>query len=91
MYKLVPLLDNVVIEPIKSKDIKQYTGKTLSDVETSGMDILQYGKVAQPNKGFAIGDVVLYEKLASHKTNVGDPRLVLVDFNHIQGVLENAN
>lgn len=95
-YKLVPLLDNVVIEPIKPKDIRLYTGKVLADVETKGMDVLQYGKIAQDgthinNENFKAGDIVLYERLASHKTNIGETRLVLVNIEHIQGRLEDAN
>lgn len=90
-YKLIPLLDNVVIEPIKPKDIRLYTGKILADVETKGMDVLQYGKVAQDSPDFKVGDIVLYERLASHKTNIGETRLVLVNIEHIQGRLEDAN
>lgn len=94
LYKLEPLQNNIVVEPIKPKDVKNYTGKTLSDVETMGMDVLQYGKVIRvhaPDKDhhctFSADDIVLYEKLASHKTNIGDPRQVLVNIEHVQGQL----
>lgn len=86
-YKLEPRLENVVIEPIKPKDVRNYTGKTLSDVETSGLDVLQYGKVVEDAEDLKAGDIILYEKLASHKTNIGDPRQVLVHIEHIQGRL----
>lgn len=88
-YKLEPLLSNVVVEPIKPKDVKLYTGKVLSDVETGGMNVLQYGKIAQDcvDCDLMAGDIVLYEALASHKTNIGEPRLVLVPIDHIQSKL----
>lgn len=96
MYQLVPYGNNLVIEPIKAKDVKQFTGKVLADIETSGMDVLQYGRVVAIKVADEIafnieeGDIVLYEKLASHKTNVGDPRQVLVDIDHIHAKLEEV-
>ena len=87
MYKLVPLLNNVIIEPLKEKEVKEYTQKALTGVETGKMDVLQYGRVAQDTDDFKTGDIVLYEKLAAHKTNFGDPRLLLVDKDHVQGRL----
>lgn len=93
MYKLIGLHNNVLIEPIKAKDTSRYTSKLLADVDTNSMDVLQYGKVVWTmiNNQVKVGDVVLYEKLASHKTNFGNPRLVLVDIEHIQGKLEEAD
>lgn len=90
-YKLEPLLSNIVVEPIKPKDVKLYTGKVLSDVETGGMNVLQYGKVVQDSPDFKAGDIILYEALASHKTNIGEPRVVLVPIDHIQSKLVEAN
>lgn len=88
MYKLSARHSNVILEPLTERDTKEYTGKTLTGVETTSMDVLQYGRVAVEYKDLKVGDIVLYEKLAAHKTNFGNPRLLLVDDDHIQGRLE---
>lgn len=88
MYKLIPLGNNILIEPLQEKEIKEYTQKVLTGVETGKLDVLQYGKVANETEDYEIGDVVLYEKLASHMTNFGSPRVVLVDKEHIHGRLK---
>lgn len=40
---------------------------------------------------FGEGDIILYQKLASHKTNFGSPRQVLVPIENIEGKLEVEN
>lgn len=96
MYKLIPMSGYITVIPLKPAEIKQYTSKVLSDVETSGMDVLQWGKVvAQPDfdplyqPGYKVGDVVLYPKLASDKTNFGDPRQVIVEVGHVKARISN--
>lgn len=91
MFKLIPSIrnENLVIEPIERKNVKDYTGKSLSDVETNSMDILQFGKILYTNDNeYKIDDIVLYEKLAAHKTNIGSPRQILVNSQHVQAKLK---
>lgn len=94
MYKLIPKQGFITVVPLKSSEVKQYTGKTLSDVETTGMDVLQYGRVVvgstvgEGSKGVLAGTIVLYPRLASDKTNFGDPRQVIVEIEHVKAYLE---
>lgn len=91
-YKLVPVNNNVTLIPLKPQEVKQYTSKVLTDVETSRLDVLNYGRVVElfdPTKAiYETGDIVLYQKLAAHKTNFGDPRQVVVPFESIEAKLE---
>lgn len=89
MYKLTPQKYHIIVIPLKTSEVKEYTGKLLSDVETTGMDVLQYGRVVSPGKSiYEAGDVVLYPRIASDKTNFGDPRQVIVEAAHIKAHLE---
>lgn len=104
-YTLKPLNENIVVAPLKTKEVQEYTGKFLVEPDSNKMDVLSYGRVinadAPANARKALtgsdfvavksGDIILYQKLASHKTNFGDPRLVLVPIESIEGVLEVAN
>lgn len=91
-YKLVPVNENVVLIPLKKQEVKQYTSKVLSDVETDRLDVLNYGRVVEvfdPTKPtYETGDIVLYQKLAAHKTNFGDPRQVVVPIENIEAKIE---
>lgn len=95
MYKLIPQPGHITVAPLKTGEIKEYTGKLLNDVETTGMDVLQYGRVIlvpETSPGFEFmyktGDIVVYPKLASDKTNFGDPRQVIVEVGHVKAHLE---
>lgn len=91
-HKLVPINENVTLIPLKPQEIKQYTSKVLADVETNRLDVLNYGRVVDifdtTRATFETGDVVLYQKLAAHKTNFGDPRQVVVPFENIEAKVE---
>lgn len=96
-YNLIPQNGHITVIPLKSSETKEYTGKLLNDVETTGMDVLQYGRVVlipSISKGyewdFGIGDIVLYPKLASDKTNFGEPRQVIIEAEHVKGYLEEV-
>lgn len=92
MYQLVPQPGHMIVVPLKSAEVKEYTGKTLSDVETSTMDVLQYGRVVRAGKSiYEVGDIVLYPKLASDKTNFGEPRQVIVQAEHVKAYLKEIN
>lgn len=91
MYKLIPSEGHITVIPLKSSETKQYSGKLLSDVETAGMDVLQYGKVVEAFELYASGDIVLYARLASDKTNFGDPRQVIVELEHVKGRVEEVS
>lgn len=86
---LKPLKDNVLITELKEEELKEITGNVLIGVETNKLDVLNYGRVVQPTKEFEQGDVVLYQKLASHKTNYGKPRVVLVPADKIEGAIND--
>lgn len=95
IYKLVPSSKNIIVVPLKPRETKEYTSKVLADVETSNMDIIQYGRVIvgtdnvyKPKYFYKPGDIVLYQKLASHRTNFGDPRQVIVPMEYIEASLE---
>lgn len=94
MFKLVPRPGHISVVPLKTSEVKQYTGKQLSDVETPGMDILQYGRVMTTDSSedhacvFKSGDIILYPRLASDKTNFGDPRQVIVEVGHVKAYLQ---
>lgn len=88
MYVLVPEIDHITVVPLKSSEIKEYTGKVLSDVETTGMDVLQFGRVVFGTGQLLPGMIVIYPKLASDKTNFGDPRQVIVEVAHIKAHLK---
>lgn len=91
-YQLIPSDNNIVVVPLKPKEVKEYTQKVLTDTETSNMDVIQYGRVVISEIAYRDiykpGDVVLYQKLASHKTNFGDPRQVIVPIEYIQATLK---
>lgn len=91
-YKLVPINENVTVIPLKPQEVKKYTSKVLTDVETNRLDVLNYGRVVEvfdPTKAtYETGDIILYQKLAAHKTNFGDPRQVIVPFENIEAKLE---
>lgn len=88
MYNLIPQSPNITVVPLKTSETKQYTGKVLTDVETTGMDVLQYGRVVSGGSEYKEGDIILYPKLASDKTNFGDPRQVIVEVGHVKAHLE---
>lgn len=98
-YILKPNNGYCVVAPLKTSETKQYTGKMLNDVETNGMDVLQYGRLIYDVIGpqdklvghFRAGLIIVYPKLASDKTNFGDPRQVLVELQHIKGYLEEVD
>lgn len=49
---------------------------------------LTYGSEVPPHlPDLKPGDIVLYQKLAAHSTNFGDPRIVLVPIENIEGKL----
>lgn len=87
-YKLIPQPGHITIIPLKANEVKRYTNKLLADVETTGMDVLQYGRVVVGEKTIKEGAVVMYPRLASDKTNFGDPRQVIVETAHVKGYLE---
>lgn len=93
-YKLIPQSGFITVIPLKPSETKEYTGKLLSDVETTGMDVLQYGRVISQGDStaydYAAGDIVLYPKLASDKTNFGEPRQVIVEAGHIKAYLKET-
>lgn len=95
-YKLIPQSGHITVIPLKSSEVKEYTGKLLNDVETSGMDVLQYGRIITTDDSedhacmFKSGDIILYPRLASDKTNFGDPRQVIVEVGHIKAYLEEV-
>lgn len=96
-YRLVPQSGYITVVPLKTNEVKEYTGKLLADVETSNMDVLQYGRVVdipgfipEFKHEYNIGDIVLYPKLASDKTNFGEPRQVIVQAEHVKGYLEEV-
>lgn len=92
-YRLVPQSDHITVIPLKTSEVKEYTGKLLSDVETTGMDVLQYGRVVDAVKAqgrFRPGMIILYPRLASDKTNFGDPRQVIVEVGHVKAYLEEV-
>jgi hypothetical protein len=92
MYRLSPLNGNITLIPLTSKEVKEYTAKTLTDVETTKMDVLNYGRVVDPSTSqLKAGDIVLYQKLASHKTNLGSPRELLVPLTEIEGKLTEVS
>lgn len=87
-YQLIPSDNNIVVVPLKPKEVKDYTEKVLTDTETSNMDVIQYGRVIYGNDTYQAADIILYQKLASHKTNFGDPRQVIVPVDYIQATLK---
>ncbi len=96
-YRLVPQTGFITVTPLKTSEIKEYTGKLLSDVETPGMDVLQYGRVVtvpytngEWKFDYTVGDIVLYPRLASDKTNFGEPRQVIVETQHVKAYLAEA-
>lgn len=89
-YKLVPLPGQIIVVPLKTSETKEYTGKLLQDVETSNMDVLQYGKVVVGEGKIQEGSIVMYPKLASDKTNFGDPRQVIVETAHVKAYLQET-
>lgn len=94
-YNLVPQPGYITVVPLKTNEVKEYTGKLLADVETSGVDVLQYGRVvATPlillGHDFKVGYIVLYPRLASDKTNFGEPRQVIVEVGHVKAYLEEV-
>jgi hypothetical protein len=91
MYHLVPAAGHITVVPLKPTEVKQYTSKILNDVETSGMDVLQYGRVIEGGSAYATDDIVLYAKLASDKTNFGDPRQVIVELQHVKGFIKEVD
>ena len=96
-YQLKPLNGNVSVIELKPKEVKEVTAKTLIDTGSTKYEVLQYGRVvgvSQKEVGLvdvAPGDIILYQKLASHKTNFGDPRIVLVPIEKIEAGLEATN
>lgn len=93
-YRLIPQSGFITVIPLKPSEVKEYTGKLLADVETTGMDVLQYGRVVaittsngEFKGGYAPDDIVLYPKLASDKTNFGEPRQVIVEVGHVKAYL----
>lgn len=91
VYKLIPQPGHITVVPIKDSKVKEYTGKILSDVETTGMDVLQYGKVVVGEGIIQEGSIVMYPKLAGDKTNFGDPRQVIVESAHVKAYLQETN
>lgn len=90
-YNLIPQPGHITVVPLKTSEIKEYTGKLLADVETSGMDVLQYGRVVNPGDStYAPTGIVLYPRLASDKTNFGDPRQVIVEVGHVKACLQET-
>jgi co-chaperonin GroES (HSP10) len=93
-YMLKPLKGEVVLVEMTPEEIRTLTERTLISPETYSMDVLQFGHVyavAEDVSKVQTGDVVLYEKLASHQTNVGDPRQLLVDAKHIHATLDKED
>ncbi len=90
-YDIYPSPENILVEPLKSKETKEYTAKALADVETSHMNELQFGRIIHGSlkwgQEFGAGDIVLYQKLAAHNTNFGTPRQILVPIEQIEGAL----
>lgn len=89
-YELVPLPGQIIVVPLKTSETKEYTGKLLQDVETSNMDVLQYGRVIVGEGAIIEDSIVMYPKLASDKTNFGDPRQVIVETAHVKAYLKVA-
>lgn len=89
-YELVPLPGQIIVVPLKTSETKEYTGKLLQDVETSNMDVLQYGRVVVGEGAITEDSIVMYPKLASDKTNFGDPRQVIVETAHVKAYLKVA-
>lgn len=89
-YKLIPQPGHITVESLKASEIKDYTNKLLSDVETAGMDVLQFGRVVVGEGEIKEGAIVAYPKLASDKTNFGDPRQSIVEVLHVKAHLEET-
>lgn len=89
-YKLIPQPGHITVVPLKTSETKEYTGKLLQDVETSNMDVLQYGKVVVGDGVIREGSIVMYPKLASDKTNFGEPRQVIVETAHVKAYLQET-
>lgn len=94
-YELIPQSKHITVIPLKPSEVKQYTGKLLNDVETTGMDVLQYGQVVSNTTvtgyiNIKPGTIVLYPRLASDKTNFGEPRQVIVEVEHIKAYLKEV-
>lgn len=88
-YRLVPQNNNVSLIEIKSKELKDITGKTLVDVDSSKINVLNYGRIvsAPEPTGFKEGEIVLFQKLAAHKTSFGIPSELIVPVEHIEAKL----
>lgn len=91
VYKLVPQPGHITVIPLKASETKEYTGKQLQDVETSGMDVLQYGRVVVGEGVIKEDSIVMYPRLASDKTNFGEPRQVIVETEHVKAYLEGSD
>lgn len=90
-YKLQPLNDNISVIELKAKEIKEYTGKALADVDSGKMNVLNYGRVVSSSSDkFKAGEVVLFQKLAAHKTSFGVPSELVVPIEHIEAKLEEV-
>lgn len=98
-YNLVPAGPHITVIPLKPAEVQEYTGRKLADVETAGHDVLQYGRVelvsmtitdSKLTPVIKHGDIVLYPRLASDRTNFGDPRQVIVEVQHIKAYLKEV-
>lgn len=92
-YKLKPLADRVTLVELTKEEIQQLTARALTNLESQKLDVLQYGRIIDRchlNDGLdvmRIGGIVLFEKLAAHKTNFGTPRQLIVPIENIHGEL----
>jgi hypothetical protein len=89
-YILKPRVGHITVVPLKSTEIREYTGKVLSEVETSGHDVLQYGRVIAGTDDIKQGLIAVYPKLASDKTNFGDPRQSIVEIAQVKAFIEEV-
>lgn len=91
-YFLLPKNGNVVLVELKNKEVQEYTGKALLDVDANSLNVLNYGRViSSASSNYVEGDVVLFQKLAAHKTNFGTPRQYIVPDTEIEAKLAETS
>lgn len=87
---LQPLSSNLSIIELTPDEVRTVTERKLVAQEQRTLDVLQYGKVLITGSEVtraSSGDIILFEKLACHVTNFGNPRQYVIDETHVQARL----
>lgn len=87
-YRILPSEKNLVAIKLKNKEAQKYLGSALASTDPNKIDHLSLARVISGSGEYKPEDIILYQEIASHKTNFGVPKQVLIPLEHIEGKID---